>query len=73
MYLYHIVIILQRLDEQGEPALIQMNHAAHSSFFPGTVEQYEKFSEAYRAFYKIIYEYSITIKSSPGQCAERII
>ena len=65
-YLYNYKLNICRVDENNEPATIQLNHAAQSTFFTSTADEYEKYTKALKVFLDILYEYAITIKSDPG-------
>ena len=55
-----------RVDKDGEPLTVKLNHATMSTFFPGTADDYEQYHAAVKEFVDILYEQSITIKSQPG-------
>ena len=57
---------MDRLDRDGEPEFLRINLLCRSSFFNGSVDDWEKLYPALKEFMKILQECSIVFKNKPG-------
>ena len=61
-----LVSYLYRLDRNGEPEFLRINLLCRSSFFNGSVDDWEQLYPALKELMKILQECSIVFKNKPG-------
>lgn len=55
------------MDSEGEPEFIHFSNHGHSSYFNGSIDEYEAWLAAIKLFIDILYEFSIKIKTDAGK------